>query len=65
MVFLGAFGCEENEAHEQRQADIECVLRREARSRCFGCKYLGDHELQLHGSIVSQHEYHPPDGYSL
>ena len=49
-VFHGTIGCEEDEAHEQRQADIAQVLRWEA--RCFGYMYLGDHEMQLHDRIV-------------
>ena len=42
---------EEDDAHEQREAEIEQMLRWEA--RCFGYEYLGENELQQHNSIVS------------
>lgn len=51
VVFCGTLGCEDDDAHEQREADIEQMLRWEA--RCFGYEYLGEHELQQHNSIVS------------
>ena len=51
VVFHGTFGCEMDEEHEQRQADIAHVLRWEA--RCFGYEYLGENEMQQHNSIVS------------
>ena len=51
VVFRGTLGCEEDDAHEQREAEIEQMLRWEA--RCFGYEYLGEHELQQHNSIVS------------
>jgi hypothetical protein len=50
-VIYGTFGCEEEEAQERRQADIAHVLRWEA--KCLGYKYLGDHEMKQHNSIVS------------
>jgi hypothetical protein len=50
-VIHGTFGCEEEEAQERRHADIAHVLRWEA--KCLGYKYLGDHEMKQHNSIVS------------
>jgi hypothetical protein len=50
-VIYGTFGCEEEEAQERRQADIAHVLHWEA--KCLGYKYLGDHEMNQHNSIVS------------
>ena len=50
-VIHGTFGCEEEEAQERRQADIAHVLRWEA--KCLGYKYLEDHEMKQHNSIVS------------
>jgi hypothetical protein len=51
QVACGTFGCDEEEAHEQRLADAADALRWEA--KCNGFKYLGFYEMQQHNGIMS------------
>ena len=51
-ISFGTFGDEEEEAHEQRLADIADVLRWEA--KCLGYVYLGIEEMRGH-NISAQH----------
>jgi hypothetical protein len=48
IVACGTIGCEEEEAHQRRLADITNVRRWEA--RCFGNRYLDFDELQKHNN---------------